>query len=122
LTSARSVVGANAETLALEMLERRGLQCIVRNFRCRAGEIDLIMLDRSVLVFVEVRFRQSDKNAALMSVNRAKQRRLRRAAQVFLLERPALGRRACRFDVVAVSGAGGEAPEMCWIEDAFAPG
>jgi len=103
------------------MLERRGLKYVGRNFRCRAGEIDLIMVDRSVLVFVEVRFRRGDPTAALMSVNRAKQRRLRRAAEVFLLAQPGLKRRPCRFDVVAVSGEGEES-EMCWIEDAFAPG
>lgn len=121
MKSPRSVVGANAEALALRMLERKGLKCVVRNFRCRAGEIDLIMLDRSVLVFVEVRFRRGDQIAALTSVDHAKQRRLHRVAQVFLSQRPALKRRSCRFDVVAVSSEG-EAPDICWVADAFVQG
>lgn len=121
MTSARSVAGAKAEALALQMLEREGLRCVARNFRCRRGEIDLIMLDRSVLVFVEVRFRRGDQLSALTSVDRAKQRRLRRAAETFLLTHRVLQRRSCRFDVVAVTGQGEEL-DVRWVADAFAAG
>lgn len=92
LSSASS--GARAEQRAEQWLTRRGLHLLVRNYRCRQGEIDLIMKDGNTLVFVEVRLRsRSEFGSAAASVGHAKQRRLVKAAAHFLAHRPAL---ACR--------------------------
>lgn len=110
--------GADAEDAALAHLQSRGLQLVQRNFRCPAGELDLIMLERGALVFVEVRYRHSDQfGGAAGSVDAAKQLKLRQTGEAFL-QTCAVQFTACRFDVVAVCGAG-PAYTIDWIADAF---
>jgi putative endonuclease len=112
--SARQAVGAEKEDLARTYLERRGLHGVTSNYRCRLGEIDLVMRDADVLVFVEVRFRASDLfGTPAETVGPRKQRRLVAAAGHFL-QRHRLNL-PCRFDVVAI-GAG---DRVDWIQDAF---
>jgi putative endonuclease len=107
--------GDAAEALAAAFLEARGLKVVARNFRCRAGEIDLIALSGPTTVFVEVRARTSDRfGGAAASVTAAKRRRLLKTARDYLAQQG--GQRACRFDVVLLSGA---AREIEWIQDAF---
>lgn len=111
--------GADAEDAALTHLQSRGLKLVQRNFRCAAGELDLVMLERSVLAFVEVRYRHSDQfGGAARSVDAAKQQKLRHAGEAFLQTCGALQFTACRFDVVAVCGDG-PAYTIDWIADAF---
>lgn len=103
--------GKQAEDRALVYLRQQGLQLIVRNYRCRFGEIDLVMQDRSLLVFVEVRQRTHRRyGGAAASVGSVKQHRLWRTAEHYLmrLHRPP----ACRFDLVAIDGESLE-----WIRD-----
>jgi len=111
--------GAWAEDAALAFLAGKGLALVERNYRCRRGEIDLVLRDGAVLVFVEVRYR---RRGALVgggeSVDGPKQRRLLASAEHFLLHHRAHAGRACRFDVVAVSGED-PAPRVEWIRDAF---
>jgi putative endonuclease len=105
--------GQAGEDLALGHLLRQGLTLIERNFRCKVGEIDLIMAQHGGLVFVEVRQRASTRfGGAAASVGFAKQRRLVRAAQLYLLRYRTPP--ACRFDVVAIDGSAVE-----WIQDAI---
>ncbi|VVE54235.1 YraN family protein [Pandoraea iniqua] len=108
-------LGESFEARAQAMLERRGWRLVARNYRCRGGEIDLIMRDRAgVLVFVEVRARRrTDFGGAAASITAAKRRRLTLAARHYLLRRPA-GR--CRFDVVAFDG---HPAVVSWLPDAF---
>lgn len=114
--------GAWAEALACADLEAHGLTLVERNFRMKCGELDLIMRDGGRLVFVEVRYRASERwGGGLASVTRPKQRRLISAARGFLRSRPHLGRLPCRFDVVAVSGTP-EAPTLRWVQGAFEGG
>ena len=111
----RKAEGDAREAQARSELERAGLRLLAGNVRYRVGEIDLVMLDREVLVFVEVRYRREhDFGGALASVTRAKQRRLARAASHYLAEHPQHARRACRFDVVAIGDSGSD-----WVRDAF---
>ena len=113
-------LGRRAEDLACRHLESRGLTLLERNYRCRAGEIDLVMLDGTVLALVEVRSRSSSSHGnAASSVGPRKQRRFVRAARHLLLTRPALGRLQARFDVVAIDGAAPGEPRITWIRDAF---
>ena len=82
--------GEAAEEAALRWLEQQGLGLVTRNYRCKAGEIDLVMQDGESLVFVEVRYRRhAGFGSAAESVGTAKQRRLRLAAEHYLQRRAA---------------------------------
>jgi putative endonuclease len=110
----KSLLGQSAESRAAAYLHAHGLKLVARNWRCRFGEIDLIMQDGATLVFIEVRLRsRSDFGGAAASVNPAKQKRLLAAAHQYLATLKTLP--PCRFDVVALSG--NAAPE--WIKNAF---
>jgi putative endonuclease len=111
--------GDAAEQAALDYLCQQGLRVVARNVRFRVGEIDLIMLDANVCVFVEVRMRSLSRfGGAAITVNYGKRQRLIRAAHCWLQSHsrqslmPNLP--ACRFDVVAIDGT-----IIDWIPNAF---
>jgi len=106
-------VGLAVEQLARAYLEARGLQYLGSNFRCRGGEIDLIMREARLIVFVEVRYRRSRQfGGAAASIDAGKRQRLRRAANTYLQRyRVSL---PARIDVVSVDG-----PEIEWITNAI---
>ena len=107
--------GARAEDLAAAHLSARGLALVERNFRCRMGEIDLILRDGDTLVFAEVRMRRSANfGGAAASITPAKQARIVAAARYFLSGKAEC---ACRFDVVLLDRLAPDAVE--WIKDAF---
>lgn len=111
--------GRDAEDEALRFLESMGCALVKKNYRCRRGEIDLVMRDGDNLVFVEVRSRASDAyGGAAASIGRDKQRRLTAAARHFLMTHPRAARLPARFDVVAIAGSGAkDSPH--WIRAAF---
>lgn len=111
-------LGLHAEKVALDYLNREGLKPVQRNFRCRLGEIDLIMQDGDCLVFVEVRYRtNANFTSAGPTVDVHKQRKLIRTAAFFLARRSRYADKVMRFDVVAINGK-----NVQWIKDAFRPG
>jgi putative endonuclease len=115
----RRADGARYENLALAHLESAGLALIERNYACRYGEIDLVMRERDVVVFVEVRYRRAGAfGDGVDSVGAGKRAKLVRAAGAFLAEHPRLAERACRFDVLAI-GDGDGAPSIDWRRNAF---
>jgi putative endonuclease len=80
------------------------------------------MLDRDCLVFIEVRYRSSGALAnAAVTVDRRKQDKLVRAAEMFLATRPRFSSHAARFDVVGVDGRDKGGRTVDWIRDAFSP-
>ena len=98
----RQQLGAEGERAAERFLRRQHYAIVVRNYRCRAGEIDLVALDGSTVVFVEVKTRaQAGCGSPLEAVDSRKQRQIQRAAQVYLRDKRLLDRDA-RFDVVGV--------------------
>ena len=113
-------IGDDAESLALAHLLGQGLVLVQRNYRvelgphARGAEVDLILRERDgTLVFAEVRSRAGAEHGdALASVTAAKQRRIVRAAQHYLLRLPTLP--PCRFDVVALDGG-----QIQWVKAAF---
>jgi putative endonuclease len=114
----RKAIGDRAEHLAYLYLKKRGLSLLHRNFRCRGGEIDLIMRDADSLVFVEVRYRSStDYGRAAETVSARKQDRIIRCAQYYMT-RHGLWNTTARFDVVCLEG-NAENPRVEWISDAF---
>ena len=111
--------GRWAEAETEKFLRAKGLKFLVRNFRCRRGEIDLIMEDRDILVFVEVRFRRSQRfGSGLESVTASKRRRLFAAAGFFLTQGVTDPANRCRFDVVSVTRRNYR-PEFQWVRNAF---
>lgn len=115
--AAHLAAGAQAEAAALEYLESQGLRLVERNFRCRLGELDLIMRDGNGLVFVEVRFRASSRyGSPLESIDARKRGRLVAAAHQYLASRG--GDCPARFDVVALA-PGPRRYELQWIKNAF---
>lgn len=108
--------GQHFELVAERWLQARGLQPVSRNYRCRGGEIDLIMHQGQTLVFVEVRYRaNSSHGGAASSVTRAKQRKIVLAARHYLKQHAINeAHQACRFDVIAFEG---DQPD--WIQNAF---
>ncbi len=112
--------GAAAEQQAVDYLQNRGFVLMLRNFRCRAGELDLVGLDGEVLAIVEVRQRSGARfGGALASVSVAKRRRIIRAAGFFLLRQLEPRCRAMRFDVLALDGPPHGAQRILWHKDAF---
>ncbi|MDO8413922.1 MAG: YraN family protein [Gallionellaceae bacterium] len=108
--------GVQAEQLAAQFLQQRGLKLLQQNYRCRYGEIDLIMQDADTVVFAEVRLRKhSDFGGAAASINATKQGRLIRAAHHYLAGLAHLP--PCRFDAVLLQAL--ESNNIEWIRDAF---
>lgn len=115
-------LGDRAEQFVFGHLKQSGLRPVTRNYRCRHGEIDLIMLDGDCLVFVEVRYRSGRSFAqAALTVDCHKQRKLTRAAEMFLATRRTYSRNPARFDVVGVDRDACGQITVEWLRDAFSP-
>ena len=116
-----NIAGAWGESLAADYLRKKRYQLVATNYRCRFGEIDLIVCDKKYLVFVEVKLRKSDRFArAAEFVDYRKQNRLRATAELFLAEHPTALQP--RFDVIEVYAPNGVAtpnPTINHLEDAF---
>jgi putative endonuclease len=109
------VKGDSAEQQALIFLQQQGLKLVCPNFRCKVGELDLVMNDGAALVIVEVRYRQSEQfGGAIASITRQKQARIIAATQHYVIINH-LSHLAIRFDVVALSGDN----TINWIKNAF---
>lgn len=119
----RIAIGKSAESAAQNYLRHQGLVCLKQNFRCRMGEIDLVMRDHDCLVFVEVRFRRQGQHGdGAESITHAKRQKLIRCAAFYLRACRVSSHQVCRFDVVSVSLAlptSGQGYEFEWIRSAF---
>ena len=110
-----SQAGKNAEVLAAIYLQQQGLTLISSNYRCKFGEIDLIMHDNKSLVFVEVRLRSSAAfGGAAISITPQKQRKIAMTAEHYLQQ---YGNQACRFDAVLMDRS--QPQNIEWIKNAF---
>jgi putative endonuclease len=118
LNRTKILLGREGERIAERFLIKKGYKLVERNYRCAAGELDLIVLDRRVIVFVEVKMRTgSGYGTPLDAVEFRKQRKMIQAAQFFLNAKK-LSQRDARFDVVGISWLGGE-PAVEHVENAF---
>lgn len=108
--------GSDAEQRAATFLLQQKLTLLERNYRCRFGEIDLIMQEGDTVVFVEVRLRSSNRfGGAAASITPAKQLKLTRAARHYLAAHD--DDFPCRFDAILISGE--RENEIEWIRNAF---
>lgn len=112
----RQRIGKSAESTAVGFLKARGLEVLLRNYRGKVGELDIVARDEQTLVVVEVRTRASDRfGGAAASVDGRKQAKIRRAAALLMQQRKDLAALPVRFDVIAMRG-------NCiieWIKHAF---
>lgn len=112
-----SQIGSSMERLAKLYLEERDLQIVESNYRCKAGEIDIIIRDSHSLAFVEVRYRKTTRyGSAAESVDQRKQEKLRQTAQHYIQSKKL--HCTCRFDVIAITGPI-DRPNIDWIKNAF---
>ena len=115
------LLGQWGEEQVAEKLRREGWTVVARNFRCRMGELDLVAENGAFLAFVEVKLRKGDRfGSAFEAVTPSKQRKLRAAAQYYLIGHPT--RLQPRFDVAEVyapQGTRTETPAIYYIENAF---
>lgn len=116
-----NLVGSWGESLAADFLRKKRYKMVAMNYRCRFGEIDLIVCNKQYLVFVEVKLRKSDKFAAAREfVDFHKQERLRSTAQLYLAQNPT--DLQPRFDVIEIYAPNGTdtiRPVIHHLEDAF---
>lgn len=111
IRTARQKTGDIGEEQALQHLSKAGMKLVERSFLCKGGEIDLVMKDQEMLVFVEVRKRSKQQfGGALASITPTKQRRMMHAAEVYLQKIKPLP--ACRFDIVVIDNE-----ELKWLKN-----
>ena len=112
--------GADYAQAAGKYLEQLGYEILEYNYRCRAGEIDIIAKDNGCVVFCEVKYRSDDqKGHPLEAVDERKQKVIFRCAVHYLSER-CLGDIPCRFDVIGIRGKDGmKQAEVTYIKNAF---
>jgi len=114
LTTGRRALGSHGENLVARWYENRGLSVVDRNWRCREGEIDLVVSGSRLVIFCEVKTRSSDAYGSPASaVTAAKQSRLRRLAILWMRDHRT-GPVSIRFDVACVLRG-----EVSVIESAF---
>jgi putative endonuclease len=118
LKRAKIILGKEGERVAELFLKKKGYKLVERNYRCAAGELDLVMLDQRVIVFVEVKTRRGNGyGTPLEAVESRKQQKMIYAGQFFLNAKK-LSQREARFDVVGISWPGPQ-PLIEHIENAF---
>lgn len=119
----KQITGNYGESIARDHLKQKGYQVIDRNYRCPFGEIDIIMRDNHLVVFVEVKTRNEkwlEYGAPEQAVNFRKKKRISRLAKYYLNRHRELGNTDYRFDIVSVLvNQQGKAVSVNHITDAF---
>lgn len=119
--SDQGTLGQRGENVAARFLRNLGYTIIIRNFRCKTGEVDIIARDGKTIVFVEVKTRSDDNSAEPeQQVDPAKQQQLTKVAK-FYLTRYGRPQPPARFDVIAIVWRTGSDPVVRHIPDAFGP-
>ncbi len=116
----RLAIGRHAEECAARALQRQGAEILLRNYRRRCGELDIVAREGAELVIVEVRLRASDDfGGAAASVTGLKQARIVRTARQLLQQQRTLAGLRVRFDVAVVRPTSGDNWPVEWIRHAF---
>lgn len=107
--------GTLYEDMAARYLQEQGYEILARNYRCRQGEIDMIVTKAGYLVFVEVKYRATGGSGGpLEAVDHRKQYRISRVADYYCMSHGLNQDQPCRFDVVAILDR-----KICHMENAF---
>jgi putative endonuclease len=120
MSKAKQSLGRLGESLAAENMQKQGYRIVIRNFRTKEGEIDLIVTKGDLLVIVEVKSRSSTLfGEGFEAVTLTKQKRLKRLAAAYLKECSILYR-IVRFDVISILiGPSGKLLNLKHFEEAF---
>jgi putative endonuclease len=112
------LIGNEAERFARTFLEQQGLTFIMKNYRCRTGEIDLVMQDGDELVFVEVKYRsQNQHGSAIEFFHASKKRKFESAVMYYMQEKgfnPSIVPH--RIDLVGIEGKGQQQQNINWLK------
>tara|TARA_R110002167_G_scaffold115542_1_gene289957 strand:+ start:863 stop:1237 length:375 start_codon:yes stop_codon:yes gene_type:complete len=112
------LIGSEAERFARTFLEQQGLTFVMQNYRCRTGEIDLIMQDGDELVFVEVKYRsKSQHGSAIEFFHASKKRKFESAVMHYMQEKgfnPSIIPH--RIDLVGIEGNGQKQQNINWLK------
>ncbi len=101
----RRHIGAVFEKKAAVFLQQRGYRILEMNYKCRQGELDLIAHQGRYLVFIEVKYRQNEKNGfPEEAVGFRKQQKVIAAAKYYMYQNKIAEDTPCRFDVVGICG------------------
>lgn len=113
-----TAIGGEAERFARTFLEQQGLTFVMQNYRCRTGEIDLIMQDRDELVFVEVKYRSNSQHgSAVEFFHASKKRKFESAVMHYMQEKgfnPSIVPH--RIDLVGIEGKGRQPHNVNWLK------
>ena len=119
LSKSTKSIGDRFEKVAANYLKDQGVTLISKNFTAKYGEIDLIGLERDILVFFEVRARSSTNHGRPEeTVTAQKQQRIRRTADKFLQTNTKYRNTLCRFDVISIVYSDTQ-HSIDWITNAF---
>lgn len=111
--------GKRAETLAAKYLTKQNVKIITQNFYSRFGEIDLIVLDRETLGFIEVRYRKNENYlSAIETIDQHKCKKIIKTSEIYLNKRKKYQSHQCRYDVITITGEPGNTV-IKWIKNAF---
>lgn len=118
-TTPANLSGKVAETIACDYLTENGIVVCDRNFRSRFGEIDIIALDRQILLFIEVRFRKNEHIlAAIETIDQRKCKKIIMTSEYYLNKHRKYRSYQCRYDVITITGEL-QNPAIKWIKNAF---
>lgn len=111
-------IGSEAERFARTFLEQHGLTFIMQNYRCRTGEIDLIMQDNDELVFVEVKYRSKSQHGTAIEFFHASKRRKFESAVMHYMQEKSLNPSVIphRIDLVGITGNGRQQHNINWLK------
>jgi len=116
----RASIGRSAEDAATQFLEQQGLEIVLRNYRRRSGELDVVARAGDVLIIAEVRTRSTETfGGAAASIDGWKRHKIIRAATQLLQQRPDLAKLRVRFDVLIVRDPGSAQARVEWLQHAF---
>ena len=111
----KRTVGSEKEELAIRYLREHGVNILCRNFRSRAGEIDIIGREDNTIVFFEVKYRKNERTGTPQeAVTFSKQKTICRVADFYRVRYRIPYDAACRFDVIAILGE-----QITWLRNAF---
>jgi putative endonuclease len=112
------LIGSEAERFARTFLEQQGLTFVMQNYRCRTGEIDLIMQDNDELVFVEVKFRSKSQHGSAIEFFHASKKRKFESAVMHYMQEKGFNPSTIphRIDLVGIEGNGQQPHNINWLK------
>ena len=111
--------GKQAEGIAATYLKKNKIKIVSKNYHCRYGEIDLIGIEKNILIFIEVRYRKNeDYLSVIETIDQTKCKKIITTSKYYLNDYKKYQSYICRYDVITITGEINE-PVIEWIKNAF---